>query len=586
MGFVFKRQLLFRVMVLLFLVSALSFFFYTSDKGEKINSYIREDHGELSVYERTVTPQMFGAKADGIHDDTEAIRKACRSGADTLYFPEGTYMINIEHGQDKKKDNHFFITSINHIIGESRDKTTIKLGKGNGDADGYKGYEAIFSFSGKDAHPEIRNLTFDFNYADNPITQYTSNHVDVEHNGQQMAINAYRVSSLIVENCIFLDHSGTNCIDYRANAESDTLYCIIRNCEFLKVGAKSFYKGDEAYHDCSTLSLHCDSKEQRVNFYCYVENNLFEGIDGNAFDVCECSADSFVFRNNRITGYVVGVMPLTTNPGTKAIIESNIFDSVAKGIGIWSCNIDLKKEIGSIGFDSLVIRNNRIKIDVEKFIQRPQFSTLMKKKGNIYPGDFYGAICGMGSFTKSINKILVDNNYIEYEKIQYVSNNDITDDVNLFNGAVFGLYNLFSKATKVAICNEISFCNNTIRNPLSTIIRLTPFNEIGKFVFNGNTVTNSWTCTQGALINAGLISIYPACYDGSETIKWGEFIIENNNIDFDYKKHELATVFIGIPEKKANLGISSLRVSNNLVKAPLSRQIRFKKGFFDSVTMK
>lgn len=123
---------------------------------------------------KIVTPQMYGAKGDGIHDDTEAIRKACKSGAETLYFPNGTYIINIEKGQDKKKDNHFFITGINYIIGESRAETIIKLGKGNGDADGYKGYEAIFSFSGKDAHPEIRNLTFDFNYANFCMEQIVS----------------------------------------------------------------------------------------------------------------------------------------------------------------------------------------------------------------------------------------------------------------------------------------------------------------------------------------------------------------------------------------------------------------------------
>lgn len=583
MGFVFKRQLLFRVMVLLFLVSALSFFFYTSDKGENINSYIREDHGELSVYERTVTPQMFGAKADGIHDDTEAIRKACRSGADTLYFPEGTYMINIEHGQDKKKDNHFFITSINHIIGESRDKTTIKLGKGNGDADGYKGYEAIFSFSGKDAHPEIRNLTFDFNYADNPITQYTSNHVDVEHNGQQMAINAYRVSSLIVENCIFLDHSGTNCIDYRANSESDTLYCIIRNCEFLKIGAKSFYKGYDAYHDCSTLSLHCDTRPQTKKFICNVENNDFEGIGGNAFDACECSADSFVFRNNKIGGYVVGVMPLTTNPGTVAIIEGNIFESVARGIGIWSCDIDLSQEVDTIGFDEICIRHNRIIIDLDKYIHRPNFSTLSKKKGDIYPGGYYGAICGMGPFTKSINRIIVENNYIEYKSVKTVNNKDFTEQVNLFNGAVFGFYNLLSNSAISAYCNEFYFRDNVIRNPLTTIIRITPFNEVKRFEFSGNTITNCWLCSRDALINAGLISVYSACYDGTNTVRWGDFTIVGNNVDFDYKNYKNANVFFDTPEKTNNVVNSKLIVLKNIVKSPQNKIVVTKIGFFDIV---
>lgn len=582
-----SRTCLLKVMIVLFLISMISFFICTNNNSaEKEYRDIGEYQESEYVSKRTVTPQMFGAKADGIHDDTEAIRKACKSGADTLFFPAGTYVINIEPGQDRKKDNHFFITSINHIIGESRERSIIKLGKGNGDADGYKGFEAIFSFSGKDAKSEVRNLTFDFNYAENPITQYTSNHVDVEHNGQQMAINAYRVSSLIVENCIFIDHSGTNCIDYRANAESDTLYCIIRNCEFLRIGAKSFYKGREAYHDCSTLSLHCDSRQQKHKLICIVEKNLFDGIGGNAFDACECSADSFVYKNNSVTGYVVGVMALTTNPGSKAIIESNIFDGVARGVGIWSCNIDLKKEAGSLGFDLIEIRNNRIKIDVEKNLHRPQFSTINNKKGNLYPGGYYGAICGMGAFTKSINKILVANNFIDFEKIKSVSNKDFTDGENLFNGAVFGFYNLFSKSPKSAYCNEFVFSENTVRNPLTTIIRLTPFNEIRRFIFNDNTITNCWTCTQGALINAGLISVYPACYEGSDNVKWGEFQIRDNNVDYNYDKYKFSSVFMGVPDKKNVFEHSSLTVSNNIVNGPKLQMVKYKNGFFNSLIIK
>ena len=43
-----------------------------------------------------VTPQMFGAKADGVTDDTAAIQAALdKSG--NIYFPDGTYLINATH---------------------------------------------------------------------------------------------------------------------------------------------------------------------------------------------------------------------------------------------------------------------------------------------------------------------------------------------------------------------------------------------------------------------------------------------------------------------------------------------------------
>ena len=547
------------------------------------NSPVTEEENLVSVSTATVTPQMFGAIGDGIHDDTEAIYKACKSNADTLFFPRGTYLINIIPGKDKKVDNVFFRTNLNYIIGESRSESVIKLGVGNGDADAYRGFEAIFSFSGKNSHPEVRNLTFDFNYNENPITQYTSNHVDVEHNGQQMAINAYRTSSLIVENCIFKDHSGTNCIDHRANAESDTLFCVIRNCEFLNIGNKSFYKGGEAYHDCSTLALHCDSRIQERKYICYVENNLFEGVGGNAYDACECSADSFSFKNNIISGYVVGVMPLASNPGTVSVIENNTFDGVARGVGIWSCNIDTKQEIGSLGFSGLYIKNNRIKVDIERFINRPQFGTINRSKNNIYPGGFYGAICCMGLCTKSMDIVAIENNYIEYADVKVIRNKDFTEDVNLFNGAVVGFYNLFPNKTKTSYCNEFIFKNNVVRKPVTTIIRLTPFRQINNFVFRDNTLTDCWSCSNPALINAGLISIYSACYDKSNSISWGNFVIDNNNIDYNYHNRPNAVVFLGTPDKKNTAKNSSIRISNNILRDSNYKRISGEDGFFISV---
>lgn len=58
----------------------------------------------LASYEKTmeavegiyVTPQMFGAVADGFTDDTEAVQKAVDMSL-SVYFPEGTYLINGRH---------------------------------------------------------------------------------------------------------------------------------------------------------------------------------------------------------------------------------------------------------------------------------------------------------------------------------------------------------------------------------------------------------------------------------------------------------------------------------------------------------
>lgn len=45
-----------------------------------------------------ITPQMFGAKGDGITDDTEAIQSAIDSlpNGGVLYFPLGKYIVSEE----------------------------------------------------------------------------------------------------------------------------------------------------------------------------------------------------------------------------------------------------------------------------------------------------------------------------------------------------------------------------------------------------------------------------------------------------------------------------------------------------------
>lgn len=47
-----------------------------------------------SMYLGYVTPQMFGAKGDGVHDDTQAIQQALNRGG-IIYFPKGTYLVSI-----------------------------------------------------------------------------------------------------------------------------------------------------------------------------------------------------------------------------------------------------------------------------------------------------------------------------------------------------------------------------------------------------------------------------------------------------------------------------------------------------------
>ncbi len=68
------------------------------DKGEEVLNSIPADYTELmgdvdNLKSAFVTPQMFGAKADGTTDDTVAIQSAIDSGIRVL-FPKGVYIVS------------------------------------------------------------------------------------------------------------------------------------------------------------------------------------------------------------------------------------------------------------------------------------------------------------------------------------------------------------------------------------------------------------------------------------------------------------------------------------------------------------
>ena len=73
---------------------------------------INEEIVDLSVF---VTPQMYGAKADGTTDDTQAIQSALDSSS-FVYIPDGTYMIDAVSGGIKPKSNQKIVLSNNATL--------------------------------------------------------------------------------------------------------------------------------------------------------------------------------------------------------------------------------------------------------------------------------------------------------------------------------------------------------------------------------------------------------------------------------------------------------------------------------------
>lgn len=461
---------------------------------------------KLKTIKDYVTPEMFGAVGDGATDDTEAIRQACASGVDAVVFHDKTYIINITAGTNNTDARNFFLCTCTSLIGIGN--ATIKLGSDNGNTTIYKGYESIFKFT--DAKNIIvENLTFDFNYDANPIYQYTSNHVGVEVNGQQMAINGYGVKSLCVNDCVFLEHSGTNCINLRT-ANTDGIYAKITNCKFMQTGKKSIYNDSDAYHDCSTISLHVstDTTSDSERLTAIVSGCTFEGVGGNAFDACECSAGEFYFENNTVDGYVVGVMPLTAYVNTHAHIINNVLQNVAIGVGVWNNNIDTTLAGGVVGFEYLEIASNYINVNIPLHLSRPNFETINSVSDEYYIGIICSAVRCMGNFTKSFGVVSILNNDIYFEDVSSIANGYFA---SIYDGNAINFYLLYggsSAPTSAVSYDGFIVKGNKFTNLPNAVLMLNPFSQHGSLVFEDNVIDGCWkrAIAQGT-INSGLIRI-------------------------------------------------------------------------------
>lgn len=70
---------------------------------------------EVNALKNYVTPQMYGAKADGVTNDTVAIQSALNASS-YVYIPDGTYMIDAVSGGIKPKNNQRIVLSNNAVL--------------------------------------------------------------------------------------------------------------------------------------------------------------------------------------------------------------------------------------------------------------------------------------------------------------------------------------------------------------------------------------------------------------------------------------------------------------------------------------
>lgn len=425
-------------------------------------------------------PEWFGAIGDGITDDTESIRKAMLTAVGKkLVFQRKTYTINVSPGTDINTQRVIFPDcKCEGIYGDS---SIIKLGN-NDNCNLYKkkGFGAIFSVYTIDSF-HVKGVVFDYNYDNNPIFQTQGIRQDIQENTQLNAFQFRRVRKVTIEDCIFIGHSGTNCIDYndaRYDVGDKIFEVTIERCKFLKSGGKSFYRSRntyvDAYHDCSTIALHYCGNNHDTPFIVNVNNNYFEGIGNNAYNAIETDATDLHFCGNTIKKYVSCIFPCVGVYDEDVTIRDNHFIDVARGIVLWLRG-GTDKDSYRYGYKSLNISNNECFINMGHWMKQDRYDNIGSDVSKRY-----GFLFTTYGNNKSVKEMYIVGNCVNYVNIEGVA-------PELCSKASINFETAGSSVLMMR-CEKMVVSHNSFYNAVNRILHNSMFQQIDSLVFKNNLI--------------------------------------------------------------------------------------------------
>lgn len=393
----------------------------------------------------TVDVRAFGAKGDGITDDTAAIQEAinyCIQNKKKLFFPNGVYrctpILNHKTADPYGGDYALFINGTISMIGESEHDTIFKTTKldgtlPDGSKNGYVGLIGCKALEDKTQKLYMSNITMDGGNTA-VVKTYNRNHKGLCGQWNQ----GYAFSTFIFDQVTIKNFEGEG-----AYSAGTVALCEFHNCSFRSSGGSmGNISGDTKYYNCKFTNCTCAIEHANKAY-----SGSLEVIDCRFYNGCRNGGTVIAVINNHDP---FDVTKLVYRTNTKAIIRGCSFTNtkdwiiatamnssayLCSAIGIW--------EVGTTIVENNVFRN----------------STL----GSIYGNGIVIVGAWNENFKFNNNTIILSDEFFQTHISLNTINNikvlEITNNNVLCEYPLDRLYNLFSITSSLSIDHFIAFGN-------------------------------------------------------------------------------------------------------------------------------